>query len=100
MSETSLGGTLIAAMKEVQADVRGEARLPRRSPLVLDKVDVLSVRKATGLSRQRFAAKFGLDLRAVQDWEQGRRQPERAARILLKVIERHPEVVEEVLGGD
>ena len=32
------------------------------------------------LSRQKFADRFGLDARAVQEWEQGRRIPDRAAR--------------------
>ena len=34
-----------------------------------------------------------LDVRAVQDWEQGRRVPDRAARVLLTVIDRDPESV-------
>lgn len=45
------------------------------------------------LSRQKFADRFGLDARAVQDWEQGRRVPNRAARVLLTVIDRDPEAV-------
>lgn len=45
------------------------------------------------LSRQKFADRFGLDARAVQDWEQGRRVPDRAARVLLTVIDRDPEAV-------
>ena len=57
-------------------------------------VDVASIRKNLKLSRPKFAERFGLDARALQDWEQGRRQPDRAARVLLKVIEQNPEVVE------
>ncbi len=41
-------------------------------------VDVVAVRAHTGLSQRAFAERFGLDLRAVQDWEQGRRKPTRA----------------------
>ena len=51
------------------------------------------------LSRQRFADRFGLDARAVQDWEQGRRVPDRAARVLLTVIDRDPEAVVRALEG-
>ena len=50
------------------------------------------------LSRQKFADRFGLDARAVQDWEQGRRVPDRAARVLLTVIDRDPEAVVRVLS--
>ena len=44
-----------------------------------------------------FADRFGLDVRAVQDWEQGRRVPDRAACVLLTVIDRDPEAVERAL---
>jgi putative transcriptional regulator len=49
------------------------------------------------LSQDEFAAKFGFAAASVRNWEQGRRQPEGPARVLLAVIDRHPEVVEEVL---
>jgi putative transcriptional regulator len=35
---------------------------------------------------------------AVRDWEQGRRQPERAARILLAMIAQEPETIKRVMG--
>ena len=54
---------------------------------------IVELRKRMKLSRQKFADRFGLDARAVQDWEQGRRVPDRAARVLLTVIDRDPEAV-------
>ncbi len=51
------------------------------------------------LSRRKSAERFGLDARAVQDWEQGRRVPDRSARVLLTVIDREPEAVERALAG-
>lgn len=62
-------------------------------------VDVRAVRAATGLSRAEFARRFALDPRALQDWEQGRRRPDRAARAYLTVIARHPEAVVEALAS-
>jgi putative transcriptional regulator len=62
-------------------------------------VDVREVRKQTGLSRAAFAEKFALDVRAVQDWEQGRRAPDRAARACLTVIAKRPDAVVEALAG-
>ena len=40
---------------------------------------------------EAFARKYGFALSAVRDWEQGRRRPDRSARILLKIVEREPE---------
>jgi len=56
-------------------------------------------RAATNLIRAEFARRFALDPRALQDWEQGRRRPDRAARAYLTVISRHPEAVVEALAS-
>ena len=61
---------------------------------------IAALRKRLRLSRQKFADRFGLDVRALQEWEQGRRIPERAARVLLTVIDRDPEAVVRALGED
>ena len=61
--------------------------------------DITALHRRLKLSQARFAQKFGLRLRTVQEWEQGRRQPEEAARILLRVIEREPDAVERSLAA-
>ena len=78
--------------------MRGEVDLPCR--IVDDPAaeHIRVLRKRMKLSRQKFADRFGLDVRAVQDWEQGRRVPDRAARVLLTVIDHDPEAVVRVLS--
>ena len=68
-------------------------------PRVPGSVDVRGLRKTLGLSQLVFATRFGLDLDAVQNWEQGRTRPDRNARILLRVIATSPSAVEEALAG-
>jgi putative transcriptional regulator len=94
---TKLGQELIEAMGEALAYARGEISLPTHVVHVPDEVDVRAIRKRFGLSRPKFAARFGLDPRALQEWEQRRRRPDRAARILFRIIEREPEAVERAL---
>ncbi|MYA08622.1 MAG: transcriptional regulator [Holophagales bacterium] len=96
---TETGREVEAALGEVLAHVRGETQLPCR--IVDDPAAerIVALRKRMRLSRQSFADRFGLDARAVQDWEQGRRVPGRAARVLLTVIDREPEAVVRALGG-
>jgi putative transcriptional regulator len=65
---------------------------------VPEKVDVRKIRARLGLSQEAFAATYGFALSAVRDWEQGRRRPERSARILLKIVEKEPEAVTRALG--
>ena len=95
---SQVGREVEAALNEVLAHVRGEAELLCR--IVDDPAAgrILALRKRLRLSRQRFADRFGLDARAVQDWEQGRRVPDRAARVLLTVIDHDPETVVRALG--
>ena len=96
---TDVGREVEAALGEVLAQVRGEVELPCR--IVDDPTAdrIIALRKRMNLSRQKFADRFGLDARALQDWEQGRRVPDRAARVLLTVIDREPEAVVRAIGS-
>lgn len=98
MPEQTLGQELIEAMGEVVAYHKGSKKLKERVIKVAPaSVDVASIRHRLGLSQRDFADRYGFGVRALQDWEQNRRTPDRSARILLKVIEHRPEAVEEVL---
>ncbi|MEO8279267.1 MAG: helix-turn-helix domain-containing protein [Ideonella sp.] len=50
-------------------------------------------RSRVGLSQQDFARLMGVSARTLQDWEQGRREPTGAAKMLLRVAFAHPEVL-------
>ena len=63
------------------------------------EINVADIRKRTGLSQVRFAARYGFSAAAVRDWEQKRRTPEKAARTLLMLIDKEPQAVERVLVG-
>jgi putative transcriptional regulator len=96
---TQIGREVESALGEVLAHVRGEVELP--GGIIDDPTAerIVALRKRMKLSRQKFADRFGLDARAVQDWEQGRRVPDRAARVLLTVIDREPEAVVRAIGS-
>ena len=96
---TALGYEIEEALGEVLAHVKGETPLSCR--IVDDPAAerISALRKRLKLSRQKFADRFGLDIRAVQDWEQGRRRPDRAARVLLTVIDYNPDAVIHALSG-
>ncbi len=94
-----LGNEVEEALGEVLKHVHGDIDLPCRivDDPTADRIRAL--RKRLKLSRQKFADRFGLDARALQDWEQGRRVPDRSARVLLTVIDHDPEAVERALAG-
>lgn len=93
VERTELGCEIETALGEVLDHVRGKASLSCRIVDGPTAERIVAVRKRLRLSRQKFADRFGLDVRALQDWEQGRRVPDRAARVLLTVIDRDPEAV-------
>lgn len=100
MNRKSVADELVQAMREAAEIAEGKSRPAAAHRLVsLDEVDVRAVRAATGLSRAEFARRFALDPRALQDWEQGRRRPDRAARAYLTVIAHRPQAVEEALAS-
>ena len=87
------GSKLIKSAQQALAYAGGEATEGFVAH-VPDEVDVKAIRQSLGLTQPEFSLRFGCDVRAVQDWEQKRRQPDRAARVLLKVIVREPEAVQ------
>ncbi len=50
-------------------------------------------RASIGMSQGEFADLLGVSSITLQDWEQGRREPTGAARMLLKVAAKHPRVL-------
>jgi putative transcriptional regulator len=57
-------------------------------------VDVRGLRERLNLTREEFAATYGLEVETVRNWEMGRREPDRTARSYLQAIANDPEHVE------
>ncbi len=55
------------------------------------------IRRALKLSQEDFSTRFQIPLGTLRDWEQGRKDPDAAARAYLKVIGRNPSAVAEAL---
>jgi putative transcriptional regulator len=89
---------IVAGLDDTRAYLEGRVEKPRYRVHVPAKVDVKKIRQRLGLSQESFAATYGFAVSAVRDWEQGRRQPERSARILLKVVEKEPEAITRALA--
>ena len=94
-----------------RADAMTEAEIhaaaladPDAQPLTAERLanmrrtpQVRVIRRALGLSQEDFSARFHIPLGTLRDWEQGRKDPDAAARAYLVVIGRNPEAVSEAL---
>lgn len=86
-------------LNEALAFTQGNQTLAKITTVhVPDHIDVREIREQSGLTQQSFADHFGFAVSTVRDWEQGRRRPEKAARILLMIIEKEPEAVKRALA--
>src|SRR5208283_3340472 len=93
---TSFGADLIEDMKQVLAHERGEIELEQVWP---KPVDVKAIRKQVKMSQAEFSRAYGISKRALQEWEQGGRQPDSAARAYLTVIAKEPAIVRRALAN-
>ena len=87
---------LLQSVQEGGAILRGEKKASRTFEYAEE--DVRSLRERYGLSQPKFAALMGISVATLRNWEQGRRQPEGSARVLLRVVARHPSAVLDVVG--
>ncbi len=90
MSGEELGKKLLQSVKEMKAGKA--AHVTQIAPN-----EVASARLKTGLSQIQFAEALQISARTLQEWEQGRRQPSGAAKALIQIAFKHPEVIKEGL---
>lgn len=83
----------IAALSDPDAQPWTEEQLAKGKPMPRIKI----IRRAFRLTQEEFAEQFGIPIGTLRDWEQGRKEPDQAARSYLKVIANDPEGVRKAL---
>jgi putative transcriptional regulator len=66
---------------------------------LLKAAEIQRARTELGMSQAEFAEAFRLNVRTLQEWEIGRRQPTGAAAVLLWLIARIPHQILKALKG-
>ena len=92
------GSRIIESMQEAIAIAQGTMPGEAYAVHIPESVDVKEIRAGLGLSQAGFAARFGLSLHTLRNWEQGKRTPDPAARAYLKVVAKAPDVVTGILA--
>ncbi len=94
MSDRDLGAEILDGIHEIKRFRKGEARLRTRE--LSRPSPPREIRLRLRMSQNTFAGLMGVSVRTLQDWEQGRREPQGPAVALLRVAEQHPEVFGEL----
>jgi len=85
---------LLESVKQGSDIMKGKIK-PSRS-VEFPESEVQKIREKYGLSQDKFASLMGISVGTLRNWEQGRRNPEGPARILLRVAAAHPEAILDV----
>ena len=93
----TVGSDIIEGLKNAIAHAEGDDSQARVWTVNVPTIDVRALRTRLGMTQMSFARTYGFSVGAVRNWEQGIRRPERAARLLLAVIEREPDLVQRTL---
>ena len=90
-AKRDLGSELLASVRQMKADQRSQIHN-------IEVSDIVEARHRVGLSQDQFAVLLGVSKRTLQDWEQGRREPSGAAKSLIAIAMKRPDVLLEVFG--
>ncbi|MFV2055692.1 MAG: NadS family protein [Thiohalomonadales bacterium] len=82
---------LLNSVQEAGEIMRGELKASRE--FEFDEPDVKAIRERIGFSQSKFAILIGVNIRTLQNWEQGHRHPTGPAKVLLRLVQADPESV-------
>ncbi len=95
----------VMAMTEEEIEANALAD-PDNPPMTADELARVrpgwtpkAIRERFNLTQEEFAARFGVPLGTLRDWERGARMPSGAAQTLLRVIDKEPEAVRRALAS-
>ena len=97
--KTRKKSSVVKGTGQVLDFLKGKPNGTRVTTIEFAAGEVRSVPRKLNLYQTRFAREFGFTPATVRNWEQGRNQPDRVARILLAVIRRYPDIARGAVGS-
>lgn len=101
MTKRSLFAELEEGFAALAEDRAGKVTLRKQAveyqpPVEMTAAEVVRVRTKLNVSQPVFARRFRTEAKTIANWEQGRSKPNAQAAILLKLVDRHPELLDEI----
>ncbi len=94
MSSRDIGTEILEGINEIKQFKKGRFEL--RTSELSEPSPPQVIRLKLNLSQSAFAGLMGVSVRTLQDWEQGRRDPQGPAVALLRIAEQHPDVFNDI----
>lgn len=101
MTKRNLFAELEEGFDVLAEDRAGKVTLRKQTfdylpPVEMSAAEVVRVRTKLNVSQSVFAYQFRTEVKTIANWEQGRSKPNAQAAILLKLVDRHPELLDEI----
>jgi len=90
MTNRDIGNEILEGLHEIQDFKKGTIQL--KTTELTEPSEPRVIRAKLKLSQSAFAGLLVVSMRTLQDWEQGRRNPQGPAIALLRIAEQHPEI--------
>lgn len=87
---------LLLSVKEAKDIMKGKKESSKK--FYIEEPDAKEIRKKLHLTQNQFALLMNISIHTLRNWEQGRRQPEGPAKVLLNVANNHPNILIEMLN--
>ena len=87
---------LLSSVKEVKDIMQGKKEPSRK--FYIDEPNAKEIRQKLQLTQNQFASLMNISIHTLRNWEQGRRQPEGPAKVLLNVANNHPNILIEMIN--
>jgi putative transcriptional regulator len=91
-AKRNIAEELLQSVRDIKASKIGRVTTVEVSALAASRLRI-------GLSQSEFAMLLGVSLRTLQEWEQGRRAPSGAAKSLITIAIKRPDVLKELLAA-
>jgi len=93
--EKQMFNELVESVKEAKEIISGKKEPSRR--FFIEEPNPKEIRTKMSLTQKQFAILMNISVHTLRNWEQGRRNPEGPAKVLLNVANNHPEVLIEMI---
>ena len=86
---------LISSAKEAKEIMAGQKEPSRK--FFIEEPNPKDIRAKLSLTQEKFAFLMNISVNTLRNWEKGIRHPEGSAKVLLNVVNNHPEVLREMM---